>query len=128
MHQSNRNEGNELYYMYFCRKLSPNDKAPEYGLLIDEKERNRVIDVLEKEYGGNRVIHVSVATGHLQFLIDGVDVTISRDSKEQRDYRVMAFSSEEILPLVGLLERLELKFDEKILMCGNRNLFEFIYG
>ncbi|MDP1695618.1 MAG: hypothetical protein Q8L29_01740 [archaeon] len=128
MHQINGNERtkerNELYYIYFCRKLSPNDRAPEYGLLIDEKERKRVIGVLEKEYSHNRIIYMSAVIWYLHFLIEGVSVIIPRDSKEQRDYVVMVLSSEEILPMGGLVERLGLPFRECVLMRGEENLFK----
>ena len=128
MHQTNGNEGNgrnEIYYIYFCRRLSQNDRAPRYGLLIDEKEKERVIDdVLKKKYSHKRVIHMGVASGYLQFLIDGVSVTIPRESKEQRDYVVITLSSEEILPMMELVERLGSPLRECVLMLGEKNLFK----
>lgn len=124
MHQTEIKELG-LYNIYFYRRFSERDREPPYGKLIDEKEMERVLRVLGDNYQNKIVGHMSIITGYVQYLIEGVSVTIPRENKEGQDYMALALTSESAIKIKGLVEKLGLPFDNKKLIYGEKELIKW---
>lgn len=107
-----------LYHLYFYRAFSERDREPRYGLLVDEKTREDVLKLLNRNYKNNIVNHMSIITGYIQYIIEGVSVTIPREDRERREYMAFAFSGEALEKVKGIVEKLGLKYNGEKVICG----------